>query len=141
MMYAVMTVALATVAHAEPDCAEAIGPEAALDAGVAAIYSAVAETNYLDVDGALLEAVLYHGVADFLARNPNCCSFTLSLEDGFAPTPEWREKHSFYGFVRATFKAYRIREGDAKTEVVDTKVVVVTACGQTMWYDIDDDDW
>jgi hypothetical protein len=140
-LFAAAIAASTAVANAGPDCAEPIGVEAALDAGVSAIYAAHSASTYANLDGGTLESVVYNGLTDFLARNPDCCTFTLRLEDGFAPTPEWREEHSFYGFVTATFKAYRVGEGYLTREVVATRTVVVTTCGTTIWYNMDYDNW
>jgi hypothetical protein len=136
-----MTAASTAVADTKPDCAEPIGPDAALNAGVSAIYASHSATTYANPEGGTFESVVYNGPTDFLVRNPDCCTFTLRLEDGFAPTPEWREKHSFYGFVTATFKAYRFGEGYVTREVGATRAVVVTTCGTTIWYNMDHDNW
>jgi hypothetical protein len=130
-----------SAACAVVECVEAVGPDAALDAGVAAIYAAYSEASYTDVNGKTFETITYRGLADFVARNPDCCTFSTTGQDGFVPTPEWQEKFSFYGFVSATFKAYRVDDNDVKSEVNLTTEVAITTCGKAIWYDVDDDNW
>ncbi|MES2145215.1 MAG: hypothetical protein V4516_12865 [Pseudomonadota bacterium] len=127
--------------NADSDCETPIGPETALESGISAIFAAHAGTAYSSVDGRTLGPVTYLGIEDFLARNPDCCSFSTRGEDGFAPTPEWQEKNSFYGFVSATFKAYYTKDGDTLKEVATTNEVAITTCGKAIWYNIDHDNW
>lgn len=129
----------ASSVNADSDCMNPVEPEIALEAGISAIYAAHAGTSYSTVDGRTLEPVTYLGIEDFVARNPGCCTFAPSGEDGFVPSPEWQEKNSFYGFVNARFKAYRVENGDGKNEVTSTRLVAITTCGKAIWYDIDDD--
>ena len=88
-----------------------------------------------------LEPIVYQGIPDFLARNTGCCTFTPLGQDDFAPTPEWSERNSFYGFVRATFEAHWTEDEENRKPVVVTRIVAVTTCGEAIWYDVDDDDW
>jgi hypothetical protein len=129
------------VANAETKCITPINPEAALKVGVEEIYSTHSKTKYATFDGDTFESVSYSRPDDFIARNPGCCSFSLSGEDGFRPTEEWRKENSFYGFVRASFKAYRAVKGEKESEVTITQSVVVTSCGAVIWYNMDHDNW
>lgn len=131
----------ASSVNADSDCMNPVEPEIALEAGISAIYAAHTSTSYSSVEGQALEPVTYLGIEDFLARNPDCCSFSTRGEDGFVPTPEWQERNSFYGFVNATFKAYYKKDGDTKREVVTTDEVAITTCGKAIWYNIDHDNW
>lgn len=138
---AAIVMSTSILASAETQCSEPIGPEAALDAGVTAVFESHMATNFLNGEGGFLGSVTYQGLEDFLARNPGCCTFSRSGSEGFVPTPEWQERYSFYGFVSATYKAYRVKDGAAEKEVDRTTEVAITTCGKAIWYDMDDDNW
>ena len=139
---ALLVTALRFDANAETKCAGEVGPETALSVGIAAIYKMQLYATYQGKGNIKkLEPIVSQGIPDFLARNTGCCTFTPLGQDDFAPTPEWSERNSFYGFVRATFAAHWNEDADGRKAVDVTRIVAVTTCGEAIWYDVDDDDW
>lgn len=126
-------------ADAETECSQPVGADVALDIGIEAVLATHNLTDYRDKDGNYFERISYDDLKDFLARNTNCCAFSARGSDGFLPSPEWQKRNSFYGFVSATFKAYRVKDGVTINEALVSRLVAITTCGKAIWYNIDDD--
>ena len=124
-------------------CPERIEPAEALSIGIDAIFQVVAVTEYYfasseaNIDN--YQTVECGGVADILAQNPASCTLIPYGSDDLAPTIRWIEENDFYGFVKATLKAYTRGVTLGSEPQYLNRVVAVTNCGAPIWYDVDDD--
>lgn len=101
-----------------------------IDIGARDYFQRYPPPNYAPKDGSYVEVVrpiAYESFEDFMSRNPNCCSVTLTGRDGGVPSLSDRLFGRFAGFARIEYQLEdRVPEALGKNLVW----VAVTNCGR-----------